>query len=77
MTGQFACQVGKRIRRVGDDEQNGVRRGFGNRRNYLTVNLGILVQEAQAALRIAAIGCPAGFFVDADGDHDERGACQI
>ena len=32
MTGQFACQVGKRIRRVGDDEQNGVRRGYGNRR---------------------------------------------
>ena len=77
MTGQFACQVGKRIRRVGDDEQNGVRRGYGNRGNYLTVDLGIPVQQAQAAQWIATIRCPAGFLVDADGDHDERGAGQI
>ncbi len=77
MTGQFACQIGKRIGRVGDDEQNGVRRGFGSRRNYLTVDLGILVQEAQAAQRIATIRCPAGFLVDANGDHDECSACQI
>ena len=77
MTGQLTCQIGERIRRVGDDEQNGVRCGFGNRRNDLTVDLGILVQEAQTALRIATIRCPAGFLVDADGDHDERGACQI
>ncbi|MCA6109324.1 hypothetical protein [Bradyrhizobium cenepequi] len=49
MTGQFACQIGKRIRRVSDDEQNSVRRGCGDRRNYLTVDLCILFQEAQAA----------------------------
>ena len=31
----------------------------------------------QAAQRIATIRCPTGFLVDANGDHDERGACQI
>ena len=45
--------------------------------NDLTVDLGIPVQQAQAAQWIATIRCPAGFLVDADGDHDERGACQI
>ena len=77
MTGQFACEIGKRIRRVGDDEQDGVRRGCGDRRNDLSVDLGILVKEAQAAQRIATICCPARFLIDADGDHDERCACQI
>ena len=39
--------------------------------------VGRFVQEAQAAQRIVTIRCPAGFLVDANGDHDERGACQI
>jgi hypothetical protein len=48
MTGEFACQIGKRIRRVGYDKQHGVRRRLVDRRNDLAINLGILVQEAQA-----------------------------
>jgi hypothetical protein len=75
--GEFACQEGKRIRRVGYDEQHGIRRRRGYQRNNLAINLCVLVQEAQASQRIAAIRCAAGFLVDADGDHDKRGACQI
>jgi len=59
MPGEFARQIGKRIRRVGYDEQHGSRRRGVDPRNNLAIDLGILVQEAQASLRIVTVGCPA------------------
>ena len=46
MSGEFARQKGKRIWRVGYDEQHCIRRRGGDPRNNLAINLGILVQEA-------------------------------
>jgi hypothetical protein len=77
MPGDFAGQIGKRIRRIRYDKQHGIPRRLDYPRNDLAINLGILVQEAQASLRIIAIRGTAGFFVDACRDHDKRCACQI
>ena len=48
MAGELAGQKGERIGRVGDDEQHGIRCGRGNPGDYVTIDLGILVQEAQS-----------------------------
>jgi len=60
------------------DEQHGNRRRGDDLRNYLAINLDILVQRGAGApdgsLRSVA---PPDFSVDADRDHDQRSASQI
>ncbi len=46
MPGEFAGQIGERIRRVGYDKQHGIARRLVYQRNDLAINLVILVQEA-------------------------------
>ena len=46
MPGEFAGQIGERIRRVGDDKQYGIPRRRVYQRNHLAIYLGVLVQEA-------------------------------
>jgi hypothetical protein len=70
MAGGFACKKGKRIRRVGDDEQNGIRRHRFDPRNHVAVNLDVLVLQAQATQRIVTIRRVAGFLVYTNRDHD-------
>jgi len=57
--------LGERIGRIRYDEQHGLRGGTHNARNDVAIDRGVLVEEAQPALRVATVGCALSLFVDA------------
>ena len=73
MAGHVSRNVGKRIRRIGDGDQHGLRSNTYDLWNDVTIDRGVLFQKPQPALGIAAVGGAAGFFVDARRDQDHAG----
>jgi hypothetical protein len=70
-------QIRQRIGRVGDGDQNRIRRGVDDPRDNVAVDRGILVQQLQPPFGVAAVGGAAGFLVDAGGDQHHPGARQV
>ena len=67
-------QVGQRVGWIRNDQDNGIRRHRENMRQYVAVDLEVLIEEAKPACGICPVGRAAGFLVHAGGDHDERRA---
>ena len=63
-TGDFERGVGQHVYRVGDDQQDGVRRGRGHLRDDALDDLGVAAHQFEARL--------AGFLRCACGDDDHR-----
>ena len=72
-----SSNVGKRIGRVGDDEQERFGRGGDDRGNDVAVDCGVGAEQPQSARGIASIRGAARFFIRAGGDHDHRRAAQV
>src|SRR5258707_4361424 len=70
--GAAARDIGKWIGWVRDDQDHSLRRRAHHAWHQVAVDFGILVQQPQPALRIAAVGGAAGLLVDAGGDHHQR-----
>ena len=72
--GRLARDVGERIGRIGDGDQHRVGRGAHDPRHDVAIDLGILVEQPEAPLRVVAVGRTAGFLVDAGRDQHDAGA---
>ncbi len=76
MTHHARC-VGKWIRRIGNDQHHRLGLNRIEPRNDISVNADIGIEQPQPAGRITSICRSAGFFIDARGDHHQRGALEI
>ena len=74
---QRSRQIRERIRRIGDDKQHRFRCRLYDAGYDVLIYCGIGVEALEAAGGIVAIGGAAGLFIDADCDHDQRGASEV
>src|SRR5713101_7801349 len=71
MARKAACKIGQWIGRVGDDEEEGLRRNRHNSGDNVSVDACIGVEKLQPSGRVAAVRGAASFLVDARGDDYE------
>jgi hypothetical protein len=72
-----ADEVGQRVRRIGDDQDDGLRRRRQELGKHFPVNIRVGLEQLESAGGIGAVRRPAGAFVHAGGNHDHRRALQI
>ena len=58
---ECADQVGQRVGRIRNDQDNGIRRRLENLRQYVVVDLDVLIEESKPARGIGPAGRAAGF----------------
>src|ERR1700728_2715708 len=79
VAGGLARDIGKRVWRGGDRNKHRFRGGTHDLRDNSAIDRGILIEQLQPPLRIAAIRGAAGFFIDARSDkhHASTGKCVV
>ncbi|MGY3505189.1 hypothetical protein ACVWYJ_005808 [Bradyrhizobium sp. USDA 4471] len=66
-----ARDIGERIGRIGHDQDDRVWRRPHDAGNDFAIDPAVGMKQPQPALGVAAVGGPAGLFVDAGGDHHQ------
>jgi hypothetical protein len=74
---ECAHEVGQRVRWIGHDQDDRFRYRPQDLGKDLPVDSNVRLEQLEPACRIVAICRPAGFFIHADGDHDECRAGQV
>jgi len=74
---RLARDVGERIGRVGDHKKHRVGLRPHDPRHDVAIDFGVLVEQLEAAQRVAAIRGAAGFFVHAHGDQHDAGTLEV
>ena len=74
---EHSHRVGQRIGRIRDDECRRLRFRRMQPTDNVLEDIDIGIEQPQSAGGIIAVGGAAGLFVNASGDHHQRGALQI
>jgi hypothetical protein len=77
VVGKAPGEVRQGIGRIGDDQDDRLRRHGDDAGYDVAIDLGVCVKQLEPAGRIAAVGRAAGPFVDASGDDRQHGACEV
>src|SRR5882672_980567 len=77
MAGEPASKVSQRIGRVGDNKDQRLRCYCDDSGNNISVDARIGLKKLKSSGWIAAVGGPAGLFVDACCDNHEHGAGKV
>ena len=77
VTGDSPREVGERIGRVGNHEEQRLGSRSGNPGNQVPIDRGVGAEQSQAARGIVAVGGAAAFFVGARCNHHHRGAAEV